>query len=100
LKIDGTSRASCPGILGAYEAQGTLVIAGTDRLPGGLRDELQKIRFDRGEAAIGFTQLPKSAGVLVRILAADGAALGRAMHATWCAARLVLKGSLPLERRK
>ena len=30
----------------------------------------------------------------------DGAALKRAMHATWCAARLVLKGSLPLERRK
>ena len=100
LKIDGTSRPSCPGILGAYEAQGTLVVAGTDRLPSGLRDELQKIRFDRGEAAIGFTQLPKSAGVLVRILAADGAALKRAMHATWCAARLVLKGSLPLERRK
>ena len=64
LKIDGTSRPSCPGILGAYEAQGTLVVAGTDRLPSGLRDELQKIRFDRGEAAIGFTQLPKSAGVL------------------------------------
>ncbi len=100
LQIDGTSRPSRPGILGAYQAQGTLVIACRDRLPSGLRDELLKIRLDPSEAAIGFTQLPKSAGVLVRMLAADGAALKRAMHAAWCAARLVLKGSRPLERRK
>lgn len=100
LKIDGASRQSRPGILGAYNAQGTLVIACSDRLPISVRDELQKIRLDPIEAAIGFTQLPKSAGFLVRILAADGAALKRAMHAAWCAARFVLKGSLPLERRK
>ena len=100
LKIDGTSRPSRPGLLGAYEAQGTLVIACRDRLPGGVSDELQKIRLDPIEAVIGSTQLPKSAGCLVRILAADGAALKRAMHAAWCAARFALKGSRPRERRK
>jgi len=100
LKIDGASWPSRTGILGVYQAQGTLVIACRDRLPTAVRDELQNIRHDPSEAMLGFTQLPKSAGILVRMLAADGAALKRVMHAAWCATRLVLKGSLPLERRK
>lgn len=44
--------------------------------------------------------LPNSAGILVRVLAADGAALKLALHQAWCAARLALKGSVPVERRK
>ena len=100
LKIDRAFQASRPGILGSFGAQGTLVIACLDRLPRAISDELQKIRLDHGEAAIGFTQLPKSAGMLVRILAVDGAVLKRAMHMVWCAARFALKGSLPMERRK
>jgi urease accessory protein len=100
LKIDRAFQASRPGILGSFGAQGTLVIACLDRLPREISDELQKIRLDHGEAAIGFTQLPKSAGMLVRILAVDGAVLKRAMHSVWCAARFALKGSLPMERRK
>jgi urease accessory protein len=101
LQIDGLAfRASRPGISGSFKAQGTLVIACLDPLPRVSSDELQKIRLDRSEAAIGSTQLPKSAGMLVRILAADGAALKRAMHMVWCAARFALKGSLPAERRK
>jgi urease accessory protein len=100
LTIDGASRASRPGILGQYHAQGTLVIACRDCMVSGVGGEFEKIALELSEAIMGFTQLPKSAGVLVRILAADGAALKRTMHATWCAARLVFKGSLPLERRK
>ena len=63
-------------------------------------DELQKIKLDRHEAVIGSSQLPKSAGVLIRMLAADGSALKRAMLMVWCAARFSLKGSLPAARRK
>ena len=100
LKIDGAFQPSRPGIFGSFAAQGTLVIACLDRLPRVISDELLKIRLDHGEAAIGLTQLPKSAGMLVRILAADGAALKRTMHMVWCAVRLALKGSLPVQRRK
>ena len=62
--------------------------------------ELHKIRLDRDTAVIGCSLLPNSAGVLVRVLAADGAALKLALHQAWCAARLALKGSVPQERRK
>jgi len=101
LKIDGRSFQGCrPGISGSFAAQGTLIIASTDFSRRGISDEIQKIGIDYSEAAIGSSQLPKSAGMLVRVLAADGAALKRAMHRIWCAARFALKGSLPVERRK
>ena len=101
LKLDGQSLiARHPGITGAFAAQGTLVVASFDTLPQAVLAEIRKIRFDYGEAAIGVSQLPKSAGLIVRVLAIDGAAVKRAMHASWCAARLVLKGALPVERRK
>jgi urease accessory protein len=100
LKIDKGFQPSCPGILGSFGAQGTLVIAGLLPLPRAIRDNLQKIKFDQAEAAMGFTHLPKSAGILVRVLAADGAALKRVTHMVWCATRLALKGSRPVERRK
>ena len=101
LQIDGWAfQASCPGISGSFAAQGILVLAGLDLSPRAISHELQKIKLAYGEAAIGSSQLPKSAGMLVRVLAADGAALKRAMHMVWCAARVALKGSLPVERRK
>ena len=101
LKIDGGAFAnSCPGISGRYATQGTLIIAGLDLASRDLAGELDKTRLDRGEAVIGFSQLPNSAGLLVRVLAADGAALKFALHQAWCAARLALKGSIPVERRK
>jgi urease accessory protein len=100
LKIDRAFQPSRPGILGSFGAQGTLVIACLDRLPSTIQDQLLKIKIDQGEAAIGLTRLPKSAGMLVRILAVDGAALKRAMHMVWCGVRFGLKGSIPMERRK
>jgi urease accessory protein len=101
LKIDGQAfRESCPGTSGSFAAQGTMIIAGLDFASRAVADELQKIKLDRDEAVIGFSQLPNSAGVLVRVLAADGAALKLALHQAWCAARLALKGSVPVERRK
>ena len=101
LKVDGqVFRDSCPGISGSFAAQGTMIIAGLDFASRTVADELQKIKLDRHEAVIGSSQLPKSAGVLIRMLAADGSALKRALHMAWCAARFSLKGSLPAVRRK
>lgn len=49
---------------------------------------------------MGFSALPNSAGMLIRLLAPDGAALQRGMRAIWGAVRLTLNGSAPAERRK
>ena len=101
LKVDGRAfRDSCPGISGRFAAQGTMIVAGLNIAASAVAGELQKVRLDRDVAMIGGSQLPNSAGLLVRVLAADGAALKLALHQVWCAARLALKGSLPVERRK
>lgn len=101
LKVDGLAfRDSCPGLSGRFKAQGTMIVAGLDFPVSGVAAELHKIRLDRDVAAIGCSLLPNSAGTLVRVLAADGAALKLALYQVWCAARLVLKGSVPQERRK
>jgi urease accessory protein UreH len=77
-----------------------LVIARADSLPPSILSELRKIRFDHREASVGVSTLPKAAGLIIRILAADGETLKRIMHAYWRAARLALKGTLPAARRK
>jgi hypothetical protein len=77
-----------------------MIIAGLDFASPEVLGELLQIKLDRDEAVIGVSQLPNSAGVLVRVLAVDGAALKLALHQAWCAARLALKGSNPVERRK
>jgi urease accessory protein UreH len=101
LKVDSQAfRDSCPGISGRFKAQGTLIVAGLDFASRAINDEFRRLQLDRHEAVIGSSQLPKSAGILVRVLAADGAALKRAMHMIWCATRFSLKGSLPTARRK
>jgi urease accessory protein len=101
LKVDGHAfRDSRPGISGRFKVQGTMIVAGLDFPMSGVAAELHKIRLDRDVALIGCSLLPNSAGLLVRVLAADGAALKLALHQVWCAARLALKGSVPQERRK
>ena len=101
LKVDGQAfRDSCPGISGRFAAQGTMIVAGLDFSASDAAGELHKIRLDRDVAVIGSSLLPNSAGMLVRVLAADGAALKLALHQAWCAARVILKGSMPVERRK
>lgn len=101
LRVDGSDfRHGCPGISGSYAAQGTMIVAGLALPSPSLATALRGIALERNEAAIGVSELPKSAGLIVRVLAADGAALKRAMGFAWCAARRVLKGSAPSERRK
>jgi urease accessory protein len=101
LKVDGQAfRDSCPGISGCFKAQGMMIVAGLDFSVSDVAGELQEVRLDRDVAVIGSSLLPNSAGLLVRALAADGAALKLALHQAWCAARVILKGSMPVERRK
>ena len=101
LKVDGQAfRELCPGISGRFAAQGTLIVAGLDFSASDVAGALHKIRLDHDVAVIGSSPLPNSAGLLVRVLAADGAALKLALHQAWCAARVILKGSMPVERRK
>jgi urease accessory protein len=101
LKIDGEAfRDRRPGIAGSFAAQGTLIVAGLEIQLHELLGEVRTIKPDRSAAAVGTSRLPNSAGVLVRVLAADGAALKHALHEVWCAARTVLKGARPAARRK
>jgi urease accessory protein len=99
LEMDGKAIAErLPGVTGSFGAQGTLVLACLDVPQDAVAGELRKI--DLHGVTMGFSALPNSAGMLIRLLAADGAALKRGMYAVWAAVRLALKGSLPAERRK
>ena len=101
LRVNGDSfGGACPGISGSYAAQGTMIVAGLALPSPALAESLRDIRTGRNEAAIGVSELPKSTGVILRLLAADGASLKRAMASAWSMARMVLKGALPVERRK
>ena len=68
-----------------------MIVAGLEFPVSGVAAELHKIRLDRDMAVIGCSLLPNAVGNLVRVLAADGAALKLALHQAWCAARLALK---------
>jgi urease accessory protein len=101
LRVDGGSFGeACPGISGLYTAQGTMIVAGFALSSPVLAESLRAIRPGRDVAAIGVSELPNSAGLIVRLLAVDGASLKRAMTSAWSAARTVLKGAPPVERRK
>jgi urease accessory protein len=101
LRVDGGSFGEAsPGISGLYTAQGTMIVAGFALSLPALAESLRAIRPGRDEAAIGVSELPKSAGLIVRLLAADGVSLKRAMASAWSTARTVLKGARPVERRK
>lgn len=101
LEIEGGRfQVSQPGTFGQYGAQGSMVIASADVLPQSLAIELGGLSFPTADSVSGVSLLPKSAGMIVRVLARDGAALKQAMHLVWCAARVAIKGAPPHERRK
>jgi urease accessory protein len=101
LQIEGSDfSGACPGVSGSYKAQGTMIVAGLAVAAPAVAESLRRVQPEREEAAIGVSELPKSAGLVVRVLAVDGAALKRAMYRAWCEARVALKGTPPVERRK
>jgi urease accessory protein len=82
-----------------YNAQGTMWIHSSrhgEELLSGLRKRLESIL---GIYA-GVSSLPYNAGVWVRLLAVDGVALHKGLHAAWMIARRVLTGEEPQSRRK
>lgn len=82
-----------------YTTQGTVWILNTqqsaDLLPV-LRERLAHVLG----IYTGVSALPHNAGVWVRLLAIDGVALHKGLHAVWAAARCVLTGEEPQSRRK
>lgn len=89
-----------PGVLGAFRAQGTLMLVSRSALPAESVASLQRATGPHDEALVGMSELPNGAGWMFRILAADGLALRRAMHACWHSIRCTLKGHAPMPRRK
>jgi urease accessory protein len=85
--------------LAGYHAQGTLWILTSQsetQLLASLRERLATIPG----IYVGVSSLPNRAGVWVRLLAMDGVALHKGLHAAWAAARYVLTGEEPQSRRK
>ena len=100
LAIDGSLFASGhPGISGRFQAQATLIVARLGGIPQATSEAFGQIQCEPS-AAIGISQLPNSAGIVVRMLAADGASLRVILQACWSTARFALKGAYPAERRK
>ena len=96
MTCDGaTYRSRYPGVMGAFGAQGTIIAASIGALPNTFIADLSQLIQNRENSAIGVSQLPKSSGILVRILASDGATLRREMRNAWSAFRFLLKGSRP-----
>jgi urease accessory protein len=100
LRLDEAALVPRPGVLGNWQAQGTLFFAS----PGSSGGDL--IAIARAALAAvegiyaGASRLPNECGVWARILAPDAVALRTAMHACWSAMRERLTGLRPAARRK
>ena len=92
--------AAMPGITGAARAQGLLMVVGRGVEQSGLTAALRAELGVHEDVFGGVSQLPNAAGVSVRLLASDGAALRAAMLAAWESASGTLTGVRPLPRRK
>jgi len=99
LKVRGESfRKAAPGTFGSFKAQATMIVAGRDLAASPIVAGLKRLGSDG--ATLGVSELPHDAGLIVRVLAADGCALERMMHETWSNVRLALMGAPPRRRRK
>lgn len=101
IRIEGSQfDEGRPGVNGRFRAQGTLVVAHRGGIPPSLSELVKRVQAELGDGLLAFSLLPNAAGAIVRILATDGVSLRTAMHRCWACARLALKGSTPVERRK
>ena len=101
IVLDGKlSGAGLIGIDGCFGAQGTFIVAGLSGSFSPLEASLKSIQFPYPKATLGVSNLPNSAGLIVRILADDGVTLRLALDRAWSAARQALKGNLPSPKRK
>lgn len=98
--VDGAGMArALPGVTGAFAAQGSLFVATTATPPSRLVDAMRAALAQPGVYG-GAGLLPNKTGAWARILANDAAGLKAAMFAAWAAARELLTGSTPIQRRK
>jgi len=98
--VDGAGMArALPGVIGAFAAQGSLFVATAATPPSRLVDAMRTALVQPGVYG-GAGLLPNKTGAWARILANDAAGLRAAMFAAWAAARELLTGSPPIQRRK
>ena len=81
-------------------AQGSLVVAHRGPSREAILTALREALPPTDALYAGASALPNEAGIGVRLLARDGAALRRGLEAAWRAVRLVLHGAPPAPRRK
>ena len=89
-----------PGVFGRFNAHATFLIVTRSAAIGDILNAGRSLGFSYEDSTIGVSTLPNSAGIICRILAADGICLKRAMHSIWCTVRRGLLGHSPSLRRK
>ena len=92
---------TAPGVVGEFSVYGTLFVVAPDADvdPSTLSDRLHEVVADR-EARAAATELPNTAGVMVRALGERAEVVTDALHAAWDGARRDLLGVPAPERRK
>jgi urease accessory protein len=88
------------GITGRFAAHGTMIFIASPGHAEKLATDLKTSGPSGDKALVGISLLPNSAGLIMRILAEDGAALETALRRAWATARRALRGSAPGARRK
>jgi len=96
--LSGEAMAGAASPLGPYRAVGTLLVLGSRAERCGA-DTLER-RLARHDCSIGISRLPNDAGIGGRILAPNGGALARGLHAAFAIAFEALLGVPPAHRRK
>ncbi len=100
FQIEGAQLArGLPGVAGTSAAQGSLFVMTAAKPAAGLVDAMREALHLPGVYA-GAALLPNRTGAWARILATDAAALKAAMFNAWSAARQLLTGAMPVQRRK
>jgi urease accessory protein len=100
FRVDGSQLARrLAGVAGASTAQGTLFIVTGAKPATEIVAAMREALVLPGVYA-GAALLPNRSGAWARILANDAAALKTAMFNAWSAARNLLTGAMPVQRRK
>ena len=98
--VEGERLAAGRGLVARWPAQGSFVVAHRGSACEAILATLRSALTPTDEFYGGASALPNEAGVGVRLLAQDGAALRRGLEAAWRAVRLALYGAPPVPRRK
>ena len=98
--VEGERLATGRSLVARWPAQGSFVVAHRGSACEAILAALRSALTPTDEFYGGASALPNEAGVGVRLLAKDGAALRRGLEAAWRAVRLAIYGAPPAPRRK